>query len=64
MGLSVTLKAGRGMLNWLWGAMAQWSEHLRLKQEALGSIPAAALGFFFSFSWLILMHMDEGSVVL
>ena len=23
----------------LWGAIAQWSEHLQLKQEALGSIP-------------------------
>ena len=39
IGLSITLKAGRGMLRWLWGAMAQWSEHLQLKQEALGSIP-------------------------
>ena len=25
MGLSITLKAGRGMLRWLWGAVAQWS---------------------------------------
>ena len=39
MGLSIILKAGGGMLKWLQGAMAQWSEHLQLKQEALGSIP-------------------------
>ena len=63
MGLSITLKAGRGMLRWLWGAVAQWSEHLQLKQEALGSILGSYPGFF-SFSWLILMRMDEGSVVL
>ena len=56
MGLSITVKVGRGMLRSLWGAVAQWSEHLQLKQEALG--------FLFSFSWLILMRMDEGSVVL
>ena len=31
----------------LWGAIAQWSEHLQLKQEALGSIPGGyTLGFF------------------
>ena len=45
MGLSITLKGERGMLRWLWGAVAQWSEHLHLKQEALGSIPG---GYFFS----------------
>ena len=48
------------MLRWLWGAVAQWSEHLQLKQEALGSIPAETL----FFSWLILIRMDEESVVL
>ena len=60
VGLSITLKAGRGMLRWLWGAVAQWSERLQLKQEALGSIPGSCPGFF----RLILMQMDEGSVVL
>ena len=47
MGLSITLKAGVELLRWLWGAVAQWSEHLHLKQEALGSIPGGCLGFFF-----------------
>ena len=46
MGLSITLKAGGGMLRWLWGAVAQWSERLQLKQEALGSIPGGYPGFF------------------
>ena len=64
MGLSIALKAGGGSLRWLWGAVVQWSEHLQLKQEALGSIPGGCPGFFFSFSWLILMQMDEGSVML
>ena len=30
----------------MWGAIAQWSEHLQLKQEALGSIPSGCPGFF------------------
>ena len=30
----------------LWGAVAQWSKHLQLKQEALGSIPSGCPGFF------------------
>ena len=34
------------MLRWLWGAVAQWSEHIQLKQEALGSIPGGYPGFF------------------
>ena len=34
------------MLGWLWGAVAQWSEHLQLKQEALGLIPGGYPGFF------------------
>ena len=35
-------------------AVAQWSEHLHLKQEALGSIPGhATLFFFFSSSWFM-----------
>ena len=29
-----------------WGAVAQWSEHLQLKQEALGSIPGCYPGVF------------------
>ena len=32
------------MLRWLWGAVAQWSEHLQLKQEALGSTPGGHPG--------------------
>ena len=64
MGLSITLKTGRGMLRWLWEAVAQWSERLQLKQEALGLIPGGYTLGFFSFNWLTLMQMDEGSVVL
>ena len=39
---------------WLWGAVAQWSQHLQLKQEALGSIPSGYPGFF-SSSWLTIV---------
>ena len=39
------------MPGWLWRAVAQWSEHLQQKQEALGSIPSGCPDFF-SFSWL------------
>ena len=46
IGLSIALKAERGIPDWLWGAVAQWSEHLQLKQEALGSIPSGCPGFF------------------
>ena len=46
IGLSITLKAERGIPDWLWGAVAQWSEHLQLTQEALGSIPSGCPGFF------------------
>ena len=46
IGLSIALKAERGIPDWLWGAIAQWSEHLQLKQEALGSIPSGCPGFF------------------
>ena len=42
------------MPGWLWGAVVQWSEHLQLKQEALGSIPGDCPGFF-SFSWLTIV---------
>ena len=38
IGLSIIYKAEELMLRWLWGAISQWSEHLQLKQEALGSI--------------------------
>ena len=31
IGLSITLKAGGLMPRWLWGAVAQWSEHLQLR---------------------------------
>ena len=34
------------LLGWLWGAIAQWSEHLQLKQETKGSIPGGFPGFF------------------
>ena len=43
-GLSVTLKTGVELLRWLWGGVARWSEHLQLKQRALGSIPGDCLG--------------------
>ena len=46
IGLSIALKAERGIPDWLWGAVAQWSEHLQLKQEVLGSIPSGCPGFF------------------
>ena len=46
MGLSITLTAGVKLPGWLWGAIAQWPEHLQLKLEVLGSILVAALGFF------------------
>ena len=50
IGLSITLKAGRGMLRWLWGAVVQWSEHLQLKQEALALISSGyPVLFFFLF---------------
>ena len=35
-----------GLVALLRGAVAQWSEHLQLKQEALGSIPSGCPGFF------------------
>ena len=46
IGLSITFKAGVELLRWLWGAVAQWSEHLQLKQGALGLIPGGYPGFF------------------
>ena len=46
MGLSITLKAEVKLPGWLWGAIAQWSEHLQLKQEALGSIRSGCPIFF------------------
>ena len=46
IGLSIALKAERGIPDLLWGAVAQWSEHLQLKQEALSSIPSGCPGFF------------------
>ena len=63
IGLSIALKAGGRMLRELWGAVARWSEHLQLKQEALDSIPGSCPGFFFSLPAL-LINVDEGSVVL
>ena len=46
MGLSITLKAGVKLPGWLWGSLAQWPEHLQLKQEVLGSIPGGCPDFF------------------
>ena len=43
------------MLGGLWGAVAQWSEHLQLKQEALGSIPGGYPWFIFSLPAGLLM---------
>ena len=43
LGMSITLKAGVKLPGWLWGVVAQWPEHLWLKQEVLGLIP---VGFF------------------
>ena len=45
------------MLRRQWGAIAQRSEHLQLKQEALGLIPVSYPEFFFSSSWLA--NVDE-----
>ena len=59
IGLSITLKAGVKLPGWLWRAIAQWSEHLQLKQETQGSFPVAALVFFPLPAGLL----DEGSVV-
>ena len=44
----VVFKAGELMFRWLWGAVAQWSEHLQLKQEALHGFNSRCytLGFF------------------
>ena len=36
-------------VGFLWGAVAQWPEHLQLKQEVLDSIPGGCHGFFFLF---------------
>ena len=43
-GCLITFKAGELILRWLWGAVAQWSERLQLKQEALDSIPGSYPG--------------------
>ena len=43
--MSITLKAGVELFRWLWGAIARWSEHLQLKQEALGLIHNDCLEF-------------------
>ena len=40
---------------WLWGTVAQWSEHLR--EEALGLIPSSYPGFFFFHFQLALLLM-------
>ena len=63
MGLSITLKAGRGMLRWQWGAIAQWSEHLQLKQKALGLIPDGCPGFFSLAAGLYQEYIKRGKRV-
>ena len=35
------------MSRWLGGALAQWLDHLWIKQEALGLIPSGSPFFFF-----------------
>ena len=55
MGLSITLKARVEQLRWLWGAVAQQSEHLWLEQGTLVRFPAAALGFSSPTGLLMLM---------
>ena len=45
MGLSITLKTGVKLLGWLWGAIAQWSKHLQLKQG-----PRVQFPFHWGFS--------------
>ena len=45
IGLSVTFKTRVKLLRWLWGTVAQWLEHLQLKQ-ALGLIPDGYPKFF------------------
>ena len=52
MGLSTTLKAGVKLPRRLWGAVAQWSEHLQLKRKVMGSTPSGCPVLFFSSSWL------------
>ena len=54
-GLSITLKAGVEQPEWLWGAVAQRSEHLWLKQETRVRSPVAALGFSSPAGLLMLM---------
>ena len=44
---SIALKAGGKLLRGLWGDVAQWSEHLKLKKEALGLIPGSYPFFCF-----------------
>ena len=46
IGLFTALKAGREIPDRPWGAVAQWLEHLQLKQEALGSIFSLSAGLY------------------
>ena len=46
--ISIILKAGVEQLRWLWGVLAQWSKHLRLKKET--RVDSQWLPFF--SSWL------------
>jgi hypothetical protein len=52
MGLSITSKLHGGLILrwWLCGAVTQWSEHLRLKHEALGLIRVGYPVLFFFLS--------------
>ena len=51
VGLSITLKAGVKQLRWLWGAVAQRSKHLWLKQGTQIRFPAAAFGFLLQLAY-------------
>ena len=55
MKLSITLKAKVKLLGWLWGTIAQWSEHLQLEQEALGWIPGGCPVFISLVAGLIML---------
>ena len=57
MGLSVTLKAGVKLPGWLWGAIAQWSEHLQLKQKLRPGFNSQQLPWVLSLPADLLMLM-------
>ena len=42
---------GKYMHEWLWGAVAQWSEHLQNSRRPWVRFPVAALSFFFQLAY-------------